>query len=305
MELVCNLNVELDSRYLDFSPKLPEVNLNVKIVGTSGEYLFFIRGIFMNKFNELFYSTVLIVTDYPLGYHHFGTGFLLNITTDRYNFKGVVTNKHVVSKNIHTRFLFHCFDEDNNIMKDFACFELSENACYYIPHPNEDLCVVPVGGFINWYNVAYQKIIKGQFVYMQDIIDIDKMDFDFSQNIFIPGYPHGRYDESNNLPLMTIGHFASLPTFDFNGRKMFSVNANVFPGSSGAPVYINLSNSYYLIGVLTEGFKQVYDNLEGIKKDETMIDGYGKALKASLIYDLIPLIEEYVDEGPIDPSHRP
>ncbi len=49
------------------------------------------------------------------------------------------------------------------------------------------------------------------------------------------------YDEKNNLPLFRTGFISSHPKVDYNGRPVFIIDAQVFPGSSGSPVYIDLT----------------------------------------------------------------
>ena len=74
-----------------------------------------------------------------------------------------------------------------------------------------------------------------------------------TQNVFFIGYPDDRFDKKNNLPLIRQGMIASHPKYDFNGAPLFIIDAQVFPGSSGSPVYIDLSyennkNGRYILG---------------------------------------------------------
>jgi hypothetical protein len=56
-------------------------------------------------------------------------------------------------------------------------------------------------------------------------------------NVCFVGYPEGRYDTKNNLPMLRRGVIASIPKVDFEGRKQFLIDAHVYPGSSGSPVF--------------------------------------------------------------------
>lgn len=42
-----------------------------------------------------------------------------------------------------------------------------------------------------------------------------------------------------------------MPKVDFNNKKEFVIDAQVFPGSSGSPVYAAIDNSYRMIGVVS------------------------------------------------------
>lgn len=69
--------------------------------------------------------------------------------------------------------------------------------------------------------------------------------------VLFVGYPDNRYDTHNNLPLLRKGYIASMPKVDFNNKKEFVIDAQVFPGSSGSPVYAAIDNSYRMIGVVS------------------------------------------------------
>jgi hypothetical protein len=69
--------------------------------------------------------------------------------------------------------------------------------------------------------------------------------------IFV-GYPANRFDIVNNLPLTRKGAIASLPDIDFNGRGQVVIDAQVFQGSSGSPVFVADGNTYTLLGLVSE-----------------------------------------------------
>lgn len=69
--------------------------------------------------------------------------------------------------------------------------------------------------------------------------------------IFV-GYPDGLYDEKHNLPLIRRGSVASIASVDFCGRGEFVIDANVYKGSSGSPVFTAMDGTYKLLGVLSE-----------------------------------------------------
>ena len=62
-----------------------------------------------------------------------------------------------------------------------------------------------------------------------------------AENVYFIGYPDNRFDVQNNLPLIRQGMIASHPKYDYNGDPVFIIDAQVFPGSSGSPVYIDLT----------------------------------------------------------------
>jgi len=81
---------------------------------------------------------------------------------------------------------------------------------------------------------------------------------DFSEDDLLPGadvwfigYPENRFDTFHNLPILRRGYIASIPKVDFNAKKLFVIDAQVFPGSSGSPVFTALGGKFKLLGVVT------------------------------------------------------
>ena len=56
---------------------------------------------------------------------------------------------------------------------------------------------------------------------------------------------------------MRIGMIASHPKFDFNGKPQFVIDAQVFPGSSGSPVYIDLTYENFRNGRIVVGERKL------------------------------------------------
>ncbi|MDE0683368.1 MAG: trypsin-like peptidase domain-containing protein [Candidatus Poribacteria bacterium] len=108
---------------------------------------------------------------------------------------------------------------------DLTCLDVSDiiHADAFHKHLHEDL-LKPIN---------YDKVAAGKDV------------------IFI-GYPNDRYDLANNLPLIRKGSIASMPNVDFNGRGQVVIDAQVFPGSSGSPVFVDWDNKYALLGVVSQ-----------------------------------------------------
>ena len=72
-----------------------------------------------------------------------------------------------------------------------------------------------------------------------------------SEVIFV-GYPVGISDTVNNLPLIRKGFIASMPNVDFNGKGHIVIDAQIFYGSSGSPVFVPWDRKYSLLGVVSQ-----------------------------------------------------
>lgn len=108
---------------------------------------------------------------------------------------------------------------------DLACIDVSRitHTDAFLMHLNQDL-LKPIN---------YEKVVVGRDV------------------IFV-GYPANYYDKVNNLPLIRKGTIASIPHVDFNGKGQIVLDAQIFPGSSGSPVFVDWNNKYSLLGVISD-----------------------------------------------------
>ena len=108
--------------------------------------------------------------------------------------------------------------------------------CGRIQYHNSDACVKHIGQeFLT--PIVYSKVALG------------------SEVLFV-GYPNDYYDTVNNLPLVRKGTLASMPNIDFRGKGAVVIDAQVFGGSSGSPVFVSWDGKYSLLGVIsatTEG----------------------------------------------------
>ena len=87
---------------------------------------------------------------------------------------------------------------------------------------------------------------------MEKFIDFDFEKIYAGQKILFVGYPKGFFDTKNFLPVVRSGSIASIPSIDFEGRKQLLIDAQVFPGSSGSPVFTIIGGEYKLLGIISE-----------------------------------------------------
>lgn len=72
--------------------------------------------------------------------------------------------------------------------------------------------------------------------FIPSVDDLEELDA-LEEVIFI-GYPYGIWDTKNLLPIVRKGITATSIGLDFQGENQFLIDASVFPGSSGSPVFI-------------------------------------------------------------------
>lgn len=181
-----------------------------------------------------------------------GTGFLynqsLNDGTNRF-ITLLVSNKHVfVNPNGKLKVSFNRKDSNGEPIYGNICnFEDSDFQAAYFEHPDPgvDLACVTVSNVSR--TEAYYRTLSHDF-----LIEIDYEKIAPGTEVIFVGYPANRYDVANNLPLVRKGSIASAPEVDFNGKGQIVIDAQVYQGSSGSPVFVAIDNRYLLLGVVSE-----------------------------------------------------
>lgn len=238
------------------------------------------------------YITARITVELP-GTANFsiGTGFFyqarLNDGTDRL-ITFLISNKHVFSNPCGrlTISLNEKSEDDTPIYGKLKNFQTSDFSSIYYDHPDPavDLACVNASGVAN--NNAFFRNLNDAFL---DQIDYSKLVP--SQTVIFVGYPDNRYDVIHNLPLVRAGTIASLPSVDFNGKGQIVIDAQVFQGSSGSPVFVAYDGRYYLLGVITETMirhsmlQTIPSNLAAIGVQQIL--GLGIAIKQRHVRELI------------------
>lgn len=174
-----------------------------------------------------------------------GTGFFYTYKDRIY----LVTNKHVLANAEIVE--FKVVTQDKNGKLDYGSLAttrldkdlLQKRSCGH-PSKNVDIQVIDLMGCdidirepdrVAYFCPIDESLIPDQKG-LEDLFAIERV-------VFV-GYPNSMWDEVNHLPIIRSGTTASLLTIDFNGEPKFLIDASVFPGSSGSPVFIN-DDSWY------------------------------------------------------------
>jgi len=200
----------------------------------------------------LLLTTIRIETTTPVGIST-GTGFFFsfkeNKETGEY-IPAIVTNKHVIKDSIRGKLRFSIKDSSGNPMagKYFDLVVENFENCW-IKHPEDDidLCILPIANI-------HREIQKSKhdlyYIPLQKelIPSASEFETNFSQieEITVIGYPDGIWDSVNNLPIVRKGITATPLQFDFENTSRFLIDAAIFGGSSGSPVFVFNQGSYAL-----------------------------------------------------------
>jgi hypothetical protein len=265
-----------------------------------------------STYENLIFTTVRIETTLKNGDRSTGTGFVFNYEHNDKHFLFIVSNKHVVKDAIEGRLEFNLKKDGEPDLGNKYTLTITDFENRWIGHPDTDIDVaitpfVPILNELKKVNVdIYYRAIPASLIPSEDIT----REIDAVEDIIFIGYPNGIYDKKNLLPIVRKGITATPANIDFEGQPTFVIDASIFPGSSGSPVFICNVGSYtkkgtndlfagtrlMFLGIVASVFiKQDINTLEvvtipakdvPIVKTNQMID-LGVVFKSSCIVEVI------------------
>lgn len=208
-------------------------------------------------YEQLLYTTLRIECKDNEGHvTSVGTGFLLSRPVGENQYKlYLISNKHVLMGTPNIAISFTCKEDGKPKHGKKMEFNLQDVDQAVKEHPNPDIDVAAVdctGLFIAMEDKIYYKHVDYSM-----LADFNEPELSVAENVYFIGYPDGRYDMANNLPLIRTGMISSHPQYNFNGQPEFVIDAQVFPGSSGSPVYIDLTYENFKNGEIVVGQRKI------------------------------------------------
>lgn len=181
-----------------------------------------------------------------------GTGFLLErpLSGDAHKLY-LVSNKHVLIGPYKIVIKFNKRVNGKPNYGDTLIFPIEGINSFVVGHsnPRVDIAVLDCTGLF----VSFSEKIYFKYVNYDMLSDFQEPELSVAENVHFVGYPDGRYDQANNLPLIRTGMISSHPKLDYNGLPQFIIDAQVFPGSSGSPVFIDLTYENFRNGTIAVG----------------------------------------------------
>ena len=154
------------------------------------------------------------------------------------------------------------------------------------PDPDIDVAILPFNQYMD------QLVAEGGPPYLRAISPPQMLTTDAAlelqsiEQVIILGYPDGLYDRHNLTPIARVGTTASPISLDYEGHPTFLVDAPVFPGSSGSPVFF-LNQSQTNLSLLLLGIVAKVHVRGGTRNHAaTPVRGRGGPGKASHLLDL-------------------
>lgn|SRR3989344_1819434 len=181
----------------------------------------------------------------------------------------------------------------------------------FLQHPEEnvDLAICNISDI---YNKITQEL--KQNIYIKaiplELIPSAEVSFDAIEDVLFVGYPNGMRDEKNHTPIIRKGMTATPFEIDYEGQKKFLIDAQVFPGSSGSPVFIKENNfkqgsltlgeRWHFVGVISKVFcrNEQGQIIETVAPTNTALSvvsrqmiGLGLCEKSSQINEMIDMLK--------------
>ncbi|HFG6897085.1 trypsin-like peptidase domain-containing protein [Acinetobacter baumannii] len=188
--------------------------------------------------DQLYYSTVMIQSAQSSG-----TAFLLSKNIGQLTRIYLVSNKHVVKNQTECQIRFHKSESLNpeNKIGDFIHHFSNEewiNGWKFHNDDEVDLAVFDLTPTMAALN-EQQQCIFFRSLNTNSIATKEKnKEIIAMEKVFFVGYPNAFRDEINNLPIARSGYLATPLYTDFEGKETFLLDASIFEGSSGSPIFI-------------------------------------------------------------------
>lgn len=178
-----------------------------------------------------------------------GTGFVVAVDTEHGPAHFLVTNKHVLAdaQTLTVRFVRAAPDGTTPELGRATQLTITGfNDDSWLGHPDEsvDVAIMAMGPLLEDMHrrgaAPFFRSVGPDLVLSPEQAE----DLDAIESVTFIGYPSGIYDSRNFLPIARRGTTATPIPVDYQGVPAFLIDASVFPGSSGSPVFIVDQGAY-------------------------------------------------------------
>lgn len=263
--------------------------------------------------DQLFFNTIKIETISKTGQTGSGTGFFYRYEDSKGHVPFIVTNKHVVNETVQGTLHFQRKKDDKPAIGEGINLIIDGDnwASMWVGHPDPsiDIAVCASGPLLHElknelnFEPFYSEITEAIVPSTAQISQLSSL-----EDITFVGYPNGIWDNFSKLPVVRKGTTATPIGIDFEKTPKFLIDASVFGGSSGSPVYLYNSGQYttnqgimvgnriYFVGVVAAVYQRtayneivampIPTNVQPMAIQNEMID-LGIVYKASTVVETV------------------
>lgn len=244
---------------------------------------------------QLLFTTVPIWTEAASGERGAATAFIYNVPVPSKPDQSVpllITNHHVLAKAKRALIEMVERDGENPNREKRVRIELPPELLHQNDNAELDIALVPLGTALNQLESvgrpAFFRSVTPEIIPSSEAVN----DLAAMEDVVFIGYPSGLRDEANANPLIRRG-ITSTPVWNnYHGRPTFLIDAGVFPGSSGSPVFVLNQGAYatkdglvvgsriYFLGMISQSM------VRSDSGTQTFL-GLGEVLKSSAIRDFV------------------
>lgn len=196
---------------------------------------------------QLLFTTVRIEGITYKGEQKVGTGFIFSYAVEDKNYLFLVTCKHVINDTREGYLTFIKAREQKPALGESYRLKIDNFEDYWLKHKSDkiDVAILPFVPILRHIlnqgvQIFFRAIPHALIPSNEKLRKLDAI-----EDIIFVGYPIGLYDQKNLIPIVRRGITATPVYLDFNGEKQFLIDASIFPGSSGSPVFIYEPAGYF------------------------------------------------------------
>lgn len=198
---------------------------------------------------EWMFSIVRITTKDSKDTQSVATAFIFGypLPSQKASIPFLVTNRHVIENQVLAELHFVTKKDEKPDLQNTITLPVTglETQWSFHPNPKVDVAIVPFGRFVEHVKKQgteiFFKSIHGNLVPTKN----DYEEFDALEEILYIGYPSGLFDSHNNTPIIRKGTTASHLNLDYENEPKYLIEASVFGGSSGSPVFLRDNNLHW------------------------------------------------------------
>jgi hypothetical protein len=199
-------------------------------------------------YKDMMFSVLRLVTSDKNGDGTTGTGVLVDLElTAGETTPVLVTNKHVVEGATEISFHLPASGSPTAVVLGHTVqvqMKLAGDGFFSPRDTDVDIAVIPFGAVIRELMQQSPKPFVRYLAVSEFPSDEEYASLDALEEVFFMGFPNGRWDNVNRTPIIRRGITATPAPLKFDGKSAFLIDASVFPGSSGSPVFIARSTTF-------------------------------------------------------------